>query len=158
MNGRTAAFLLMAATLLVIALTTGTAVYYLMAAMLFMMALVGFLNALITLITLQMTLTAQKKSAERGETVGVRLMLKRRTLLPPGSIELEVSAPDEGRDTGRMVVASAPIKGREYRYAIHCAGRVVRRTDACVHGLSRDAKCRFLDRYSFRARCKAIFI
>ena len=125
MNGRTAAFLLMAATLLVIALTTGTAVYYLMAAMLFMMALVGFLNALITLITLQMTLTAQKKSAERGETVGVRLMLKRRTLLPPGSIELEVSAPDEGRDTGRIVVASAPIKGREYRYAIHCAHRGV---------------------------------
>ena len=125
MNGRTAVFLLLAVTLLVIALSTGTAVYYLMAAMLGMMALIGFLSALLTLLTLQIDLTAQKKRAVRGESVAVRLRLKRRTLLPAGLIELEVSAPDEGRDAGRMIVGVAPIRGREYRYTIRCAHRGV---------------------------------
>ena len=125
MNGRTAAFLLLAGTLLLIALTTGAAVYYLMAAMLGMMALVGFLSALLTLLTMRIGLTAQKKRAERGESVAVRLLLKRRTLLPMASIELEVSAPEEGRDTGRIIVGTAPLRGREYRYAIRCAHRGV---------------------------------
>ncbi len=125
MSGRTAVFLLVAATLLAIALSTGTAVYYLMAAMLGMMALVGFLSALATLLTLKITLTAQKKRAVRGETVPVRLTLRRRTLLPAGLVELEVSAPEEGRDIGRMVMNTAPLKGREYRYAVRCAHRGV---------------------------------
>ncbi len=125
MSGRTAVFLLVAATLLVIALSTGTAVYYLMAAMLGMMALEGLFSALITLFTMQIELTAQKKRASRGESVAVRLMLRRRTLLPVSVIELEVSAPEEGRDIGRMVVDSVPLKGREYRYTIECAHRGV---------------------------------
>ena len=125
MSGRTAVFLLLAVTLLVIALSTGTAVYYLLATMLAMMALVAFASALTTLLTLQIELTAQKKRAVRGETVAVRLMLRRRTLLPVGMIELEVSAPDEGRDIGRMVVSTVPLKGREYRYTIQCAHRGV---------------------------------
>ena len=125
MSGRTAVFLLMAATLLVIALSTGTAVYYLLAAMLGMMAFVGFLSALVTLLTLEVGLAAQKRRAVRGENVTVRLSVRRRSLLPPGLVELEVSAPDEGRGGGRVIVVSAPIRGREYRYAVKCAHRGV---------------------------------
>ena len=149
MNGRTAAFLLMAATLLIIALTTGAAVYYLMAAMMGMMALVGFASALLTLLTLQISLTAQKKRAERGETVAVRLLLKRRTLLPLGAIEMEVSAPDEGRDIGRMIVGVVPLKGREYRYAIRCAHRGVYEV-----GVSRVRVSDIFGLFSFSRRLK----
>ena len=125
MNGRTAVFLMLAATLLVIALTTGAAVYYLMAAMLGMMALVAFVSAVLTLLTMKLSLDAQKKRAERGDTVAMRLLLRRRTLLPAGSIELEVSAPDEIRENGRIVMGAVPLRGREYRYAIRCAHRGV---------------------------------
>ena len=125
MSGRTAVFLLMAATLLIIALSTGTAVYYLLAAMLGMMALVAFLSALVTILTLEVGLAAQKRRAVRGENVTVRLSVRRRSLLPPGLVELEVSAPDEGRGGGRVIVVGAPIRGREYRYTIKCAHRGV---------------------------------
>lgn len=149
MSGRTAVFLLVAATLLVIALSTGTAVYYLMAAMLGMMALTGFLSALLTLLTLRIELGAQKKSAVRGESVAVRLMLRRRTLLPVGMIELEVSAPDEGKDIGRMIVGVAPIKGREYRYTIRCAHRGVYEV-----GVSRVRVTDIFGLFSFARRVK----
>lgn len=125
MIGRTAVFLLMAFTLLVIALSTGTAVYYLLSAMLFMMALIAFFSALITLFTLELELNAGKKRAVRGESVTVRLRVRRRTLLPPGLVELEVSAPDAGQGSGRMISVFAPLKGREYRYTIECAHRGV---------------------------------
>ena len=125
MSGRTGVFLLMTVTLLIIALSTGTAVYYLLSAMLGMMALLAFLSALLTLMTLEIGLAAQKKRATRGESVTVRLRVRRRTLLPPGLVELEVSAPDEGRGSGRVVVVNAPFRGREYRYTIKCAHRGV---------------------------------
>ncbi len=125
MNGRTAVFLLLGLTLLAIALSTGTAVYYLLAAMIGMMAFIGFASALATLLTLRISLTAQKRRATRGETVSVKLTLRRRTLLPVGAIELDVSTPDEGRDAGRMVFTSVPFRGREYRYTIRCAHRGV---------------------------------
>ena len=124
MNGRTAVFLLMAVTLLIIALSTGTAVYYLLSAMLGMMAVIAFASVLLTLFTLEIDLVAPKKRAVRGESVTARLRLRRRAPLPPGLVELEVSAPEDGRG-GRVIVASAPLKGREYRYTIKCAHRGV---------------------------------
>ena len=124
MNGRTAVFLLMAVTLLIIALSTGTAVYYLLSAMLGMMAAIAFASVLLTLFTLEIDLVVPKKRAVRGENVTARLRLRRRAPLPPGLVELEVSAPEDGRG-GRVIVASAPLKGREYRYTIKCAHRGV---------------------------------
>ena len=149
MSGRTAVFLLLAATLLVIALSTGTAVYYLMAAMMGMMALIGFFSALATLYTLQIELAAQKRRASRGDSVPVRLMIRRRTVLPVGQIELEVSAPDESRETGRMVVGSVPLRGREYRYTIRCAHRGVYEA-----GVSRVRVTDIFGLFSFSRRLK----
>ena len=149
MNGRTAVFLLLTATLLAIALSTGTAVYYLMAAMMGMMALVGFASALTTLLTLKIGIAAQKRRVVRGETVAVRLTLRRRTMLPTGLIELEVSAPDDGRDMGRMVVDTVPLKGREYRYAVRCAHRGL-----CEVGISRLRVTDVFGLFSFSRRVK----
>lgn len=123
MSARTVAFLFIALTLLAIALSTGGAVYYLLFWMLMMMLLIALETALATLFTISVTTAAQRNQAVRGETVAIRLFVRRRTVLPVGPVELEVSSPMDDRAVGRITVSLPPVKGKEYRYAIACPHR-----------------------------------
>lgn len=123
MNARTAVFVLVALTVAVIALSTGTTVYYLLAIMPAMMALLSLASVLATLATLHVTTTAQRRRVSRGDSVSISLTVGRRSFMPVGSVELEVSTPGENRDVGRMSVSVPPLKSRQYRYNIRCAHR-----------------------------------
>lgn len=125
MNARTAVFVLVALTVAVIALSTGTTVYYLLAIMPAMMAVLSLVSVLLTLLTLQVTAAAQKKRVSRGDSVSISLTVGRKSLLPIGSVELEVSAPGENHEVGQMLVRVPPLKSRQYRYNIRCAHRGV---------------------------------
>lgn len=125
MNARTAVFVLVALTVAVIALSTGTTVYYLLAIMPAMMALLSLASVLLTLTTLHVTAAAQRKRVSRGDSVGISLTVGRRSFLPVGAVELEVSTPGENREVGRMSVSVPPLKSRQYRYNIRCAHRGV---------------------------------
>lgn len=125
MNARTAVFVLVTLTIWVIALSTGTTVYYLLAIMPAMMVILSLGSVLLTLFTLSVTATAQRKRVSRGDNVSISLTIGRKSFLPVGSVELEVSAPGEGREVGRMSVSVPPLKSRQYRYNIRCAHRGV---------------------------------
>ena len=123
MSTKTVVFLLVALTLLAIALSTGGAIYYLMFWMLMMMMLIALETALATLFTIRVSTASQKNRAVRGETVTIRMNIRRATVLPVGPVELEVSSPADDRSTGRIIVNLPPIREKEYRYAMSCPHR-----------------------------------
>ena len=123
MNVRTLVFLFVALTLLAVGLSTGGAVYYLLFWMLMSMLLMSLVSVLGTLFTLRVSTTAQKTQAVRGDSVAIRMNISRKTALPVGPVELQVSSPSEDRAIGRMTVNLPSWKGREYRYAVGCPHR-----------------------------------
>ena len=123
MSTKTVVFLLVALTLLAIALSTGGAIYYLLFWMLMMMMLISLETALTTLFTIRVNTVTQKNRAVRGETVAIRMNIRRSTVLPVGPVELEVSSPMDDRPVGRISVNLPPIKEKEYRYAMNCPHR-----------------------------------
>ena len=123
MSTKTVAFLLVALTLLVIALSVGGAIYYMLFWMLMMMLLVSLETALATLWSIRVSTSAQRTRAVRGETVAIRVKIQRGTLLPVGLVEMEVSTPDDERAAGKISVMLPPRREREYRYAVVCPHR-----------------------------------
>ncbi len=125
MRARTGVFLLLCGTLWTLALSTGLRAFHLGAAMLTGMAVIGLLSALTTLLTLRVDLIAPRRRVLRGDTVPVRVVIKRRSLVPVSLIEVDLASPDDGRSIGRMAISSASFRGREYRYTVACAHRGV---------------------------------
>lgn len=123
MSNKTVVFLLIALTLLAIALSTGGAIYYLLFWTLMMILLIALESALATLYTIRVSSSAQKDRAVRGETVAIRMNVRRRTVLPVGLIEVEVSSPADQHAAGKIAVQLPPFKNREYRYAVRCPHR-----------------------------------
>ena len=123
MSLKTVVFLLVALTILAIALSTGGAIYYLLFWMLITMLLIALETTLATLFTIRVSTASQKNRAIRGETVAIRMNIRRATILPVGSVELEVSTPMDDRAAGKIVVNLPPVKEKEYRYAMNCPHR-----------------------------------
>ncbi len=123
MSTKTVVFLLIALTLLAIALSTGGAIYYLLFWTLMMIFLISLETALATLFTIRVRTSLQKSRAVRGETVSIRINLRRGSLLPVGQIELEVSSPSDDHAVGKIAVQLPPMKNKEYRYAMSCPHR-----------------------------------
>ena len=123
MSSRTVVFLFVALTLLAIALSTGGAVYYLLFWMLVMMLAISLETVLTTLFTIRVSTEAQRNKAVRGETVAIKLNIRRASILPVGPVELEVSSPMDNRSVGRITVELPPLRSKEYRYAMSCPHR-----------------------------------
>ncbi len=123
MSTKTVVFLLIALTLLAIALSTGGAIYYLLFWTLMMILLISLETALATMYTIRVSSSVQKSRAVRGETVAIRMNIRRGTILPVGLIEVEVSSPADERAAGKIAVQLPPLKAKEYRYAVRCPHR-----------------------------------
>ncbi len=123
MSTKTVVFLLIALTLLAIALSTGGAIYYLLFWTMMMILLIALETALATLVTIRVRTSLQKSRAVRGETVSIRMNLRRGSILPVGLIELEVSSPSDDHSVGKIAVQLPPLKDKEYRYAMSCPHR-----------------------------------
>lgn len=123
MSAKTIAFLLVALTLLAIALSTGGAIYYMMFWMLAMMLAFSLASALATLMTIRVETAAQRAKAVRGETVAIRMNIRRMTVLPVGPVELEASSPTDDRAVGKITIQLPPLKAKEYRYTMNCPHR-----------------------------------
>ena len=122
MSGRTAAFLVLTLTLLLIALSTGTTAYYL----LFLTMLFTLLAALVSAVSALWLVRAQvivpKTQVVRGDNVSVRVLVRRRNLLPIGQVELKMAFSGAGA-LGWMSVSLPPMREREYRYSVACPHR-----------------------------------
>ena len=123
MSARTVGFLLIDLTLLAIALSVGGTIYYLLFWMLIAMLLVALESTLSTLLTIKVETASQRAQAVRGETVSIRMNIRRGSILPVGHVELEVSSPAENRAAGHIAVNLPPLRTREYRYAMNCPHR-----------------------------------
>ncbi len=123
MSTRTVVFLLIALTLLAIALSTGGAIYYLLFWMFMALMVISLETVLATLWTIRVRAEAQRTKAIRGETVAIHMNIRRGTLLPVGPVELEVSSPMDERTVGKITVSLPPLREKEYRYAMSCPHR-----------------------------------
>ena len=123
MSRRAAGVALIAVTLLIVALSTGAAIYFLVAALLFSMLVIGLLTALFTLFTLSVMSHSPRSKVVRGENIAIRLQVRRRTILPVSEIVLHISSPMDDGPSGRLPIHLRPLSTREYRYALACPHR-----------------------------------
>lgn len=123
MSTKTVVFLLIALTLLAVALSIGGSLYYLLFWMLMMMLVISLETVLVTLWSIHVSTAAQKTRAVRGETVAIRVNIRRTNILPVGMIELEVSSASDERTVGKIAVNLLPMQEKEYRYVVRCPHR-----------------------------------
>lgn len=143
MSVRTLIYLLVVLTILAVALSTGGAIYYLLFACMAAMALLALETVLATLFFTRVQADMRERRVTRGESVSVRVVLRRQSVLPVGGISLAVASPaDEGASV-RLDVDLPPFRAKEYRYSLNCPHRgryevgVSRLTVADVFGLFR---------------------
>ena len=125
MRPRTGVFLLVSLTLWGVALSTGDRVCHLLAAIMSLMMLTGIVSVIVTLFTLKVDLTSARKRVLRGQTVLVKVSVRKRSLIPVSLIEIDITSPQGLNDIGRITISAASMRGREYRYTIACAHRGV---------------------------------
>lgn len=122
MSRRALMLLALTATLLIIALSTGTTAYYLLFLMLFFLLMLSLVSALCALLLTRTQVTLPRMQAVRGDGVSVRVALQRRSPLPVGQVELHMASSD-ARTLGWMSFSLPPLRGREYRYSVICPHR-----------------------------------
>ena len=123
MSRRTAAFLLLALTLLLIALSTGAAIYYLLFLMMAMLSILATAASIATLCLMRVKVVLPAKQVTRGDNFSMRVQLTRRSPLPVGQVELMIASSQAGEASSWMSVNLPPMRTREYRYPISCPHR-----------------------------------
>jgi uncharacterized protein (DUF58 family) len=112
-----------ALTLLVVGLSTGAAIYYLMFGMLAAMLALAVITCVSTLLSVRVRLKSPRFQVVRGGSVTLNISIRRFTLLPVSEIVVFISsAADEG-SFFRMPVALGPYEGKDYRFALNCPHR-----------------------------------
>ena len=92
MSRRALALLVLTLTLLLVALSTGTTAYYLLFLMLLFLLLGGFLSALSALFLTRAQVILPRSQVVRGDSVSVRVSVRRGSPLPIGQLELKMAA------------------------------------------------------------------
>jgi uncharacterized protein (DUF58 family) len=112
-----------AMTLLIVGLSTGAVIYYLMFGMLAAMLALAAATALSTLVSIRIKLRTPSARVVRGGSVTLNLFIKRYTFLPVSEIVVFISsAADEGIYY-KMPVALGPFQSKDYRFALNCPHR-----------------------------------
>ena len=122
MSRRALALLVLTLTLLLVALSTGTTAYYLLFLMLLFLLLGGFLSALSALFLTRAQVILPRSQVVRGDSVSVRVSVRRGSPLPIGQLELKMAASGT-RTLGWMTISLPPMHAREYRYSVACPHR-----------------------------------
>lgn len=123
MSGRTAAFILAAVTLLIVALSTGAAIYYLLLGMMVMMLGLGLISALVTLLTARVDCRCPQKQATRGDILPLKLFVNHYCPVPPASIRLVLSSTEDPDLVDELELHVPPFLGASAKYALRCPHR-----------------------------------
>lgn len=123
MTGRAAGFLLADLTLLAVALSTGETVFYLLFLCLALVLFFALESALVALFTTRVTVYAPRKRVVRGETISLRVVVRRLSVMPIGAAELVISSPEGEESERSMPVLLTPLKEKEFRSALVCPHR-----------------------------------
>lgn len=123
MSGRLAAFALAAITLLVVALSTGGAIYYLILGMMLIMFLFALLSSLLALYSFQFKLGTLQPQVTRGESVTLRFSVRHLCPIPLGCIRLQLAQPDNQSPVGDVELSVAPFQPRVFERSLECPHR-----------------------------------
>ncbi|NLG25594.1 MAG: DUF58 domain-containing protein [Clostridiales bacterium] len=123
MSMRAVGLMMVAATMLVVALSTGAPLYYLLFAAMATMLALALITATATALTLSVSSQPSRTRVARGDSVSLKLLVRRRTILPVSEIEVLFSSPSGDGDGGSMAITLGPMASREYRYALRCPHR-----------------------------------
>lgn len=122
MSRRALWLLALTLTLLLVALSTGTTAYYLLFLTLLFTLAAGFLSALSALFLTRAQVSLPRAQAIRGDSLSVRVTVRRGSPLPVGQLELKMAASGT-RALGWMTISLPPMRPREYRYTVACPHR-----------------------------------
>ena len=123
MTMRLTMFVVCALTLLAAALSTGAAIYYMMLLMMTMMLLVGFVTALIAVLTVSAHVESPRRKLTRGSSAPLTLKVRYMSILPVRSVQLVLLVPEDERATETMDIALMPFKERAFTFDLPCPHR-----------------------------------
>lgn len=141
MKVRLIVFLICAAALLLVGLTTGAQIYYALSLMMFGVAVLSLVSVVWTMATLSVGMKGLSRQVLRGDSLTVQLSVKYACPLPVAEIRIVIAAPASGRKPQELTVATVPFVRRNYRHVIRCPHRgdfeagVVKMTVTDVFGL-----------------------
>lgn len=123
MKARTIVFLICAAALMLVALTTGAQIYYALSIMLAGIALLALVSVVWTMATLRVGMKGLSRQVLRGDSLTVQLAVQYACPLPVAEIRIVIAAPASGRKPQELTVATVPFVKRNYRHIIRCPHR-----------------------------------
>ena len=125
MNIRLAAYIIIAATLLICGLSTGAQAYYLVAFTHIILLLISFVSALWALMTVKVEMKGLKARVVRGETLMTIFTVRHASLLPVSAVRLRISVPSAFSPSQEVSVPALPFAKKLFRWRINCPHRGV---------------------------------
>ena len=111
--------------LMAAALSTGAAVYYLLALMILMMAAVGLASALLALFTVSASLGMPMRKLQRGDVAHLSLTARYMSILPVRSLQVRLLIPEDQRATDTLDISLPPFVWRKFTFKLPCPHRGV---------------------------------
>ncbi|MEG0144658.1 MAG: DUF58 domain-containing protein [Clostridia bacterium] len=125
MTRRAALFMLVAATALVAALSTGARLYYLMLISMGMMLVIGLASVILALFTVRATIRCARHTIERGVSVPIIATVRHMSLIPVRLIALKLALPDDAGAPEALELDPLPFIQKDYELEITCPHRGV---------------------------------
>lgn len=125
MSIRLAAYLIIAATLLICGLSTGAQAYYLVAFTLLILLLISLVSVLWALMTVKVEMKGLKARVVRGETLMTIFTVSHASLLPVSAVRLRLSVPSAFSPSQEVSVPALPFVKKPFRWRINCPHRGV---------------------------------
>lgn len=125
MTGRAAVFLFAALTMLIVALSTGSSVYYMLFCAMGLMLAYSLVSSLLALFTVHVAIDKSSVKVERGGRVLIRLRVRHFGLFPVKSFLVTVSSPERSEANHVFELSARPFAERAYEYMLPCPHRGV---------------------------------
>lgn len=101
-------------TTLIIALSTGGQVYYLMAFAMLMLLVVSLISVITALFTVRASIKCPRRSIEKGQSFPVVATVRHMSILPVRSVALDLSLPDGADISGQLELTAPPFVTKKY--------------------------------------------
>lgn len=111
-------FFMVMLTALVVALSTGAQIYYLLALSMGMMLAVALASVTAALFTVRASVRCPRRTVERGKTIPVIATVRHMGLLPVRSIALQLSLPGGADQPDALELTVLPFRTRKYELAL----------------------------------------
>ena len=104
-------------------LATGGRIYYALLLILLLMTAFSLISVLWTLFTVKVNMKGVKSRAMRGDRLMTIISVQHKSLLPPGSLRLEMNVPGGMGGRQEISVEAPPFARRNFRNVVLCAHR-----------------------------------